>query len=89
MRSRIRIIADLLISLEQSNNGLKVTELVRKSNVPYVRLTEILEELNRKGMVKLINGEEGQVYIITGKGLKFLAEYRKFSKFAEGFGLEI
>jgi len=89
MRSRIRIIADLLVSLEQSNNGLKVTELVRKSNVPYVRLTEILEELNRKGMIKLINGEEGQVYIITGKGLKFLEEYRKFSKFAEGFGLEI
>ncbi|MFP3133488.1 MAG: hypothetical protein GU362_07005 [Thaumarchaeota archaeon] len=89
MRSRIRIIADLLILLEQSTNGLKITELVRKSNVPYVRLTEILEELNRKGIIKLINGEEGQVYIITRKGLKFLEEYRKFSKFVEGFGLEI
>ncbi|MDP8023388.1 MAG: DUF4364 family protein [Nitrososphaeria archaeon] len=89
MRSRIRIIADLLLTLEQSNDGLKITELVRRSNVPYVRLTEILEELEKKGLIRQINGEEGQVYIITQKGIKFLNEYRKFSKFAEGFGFEI
>ncbi len=89
MRSRIRIIADLLLTLEQSNDGLKITELVRRSNVPYVRLTEILEELEKKGLIRQINEEEGQVYIITQKGIKFLNEYRKFSKFAEGFGFEI
>ncbi len=89
MRSRIRIIADLLFTLEQSNDGLKITELVRKSNVPYVRLTEIIEELEKKGLITQISGEEGQVYIITQKGIKFLDEYRKFSKFAEGFGFEI
>ena len=89
MRSRIRIIADLLLTLEQSNDGLKITELVRRSNVPYVRLTEILEELEKKGLIRQINEEEGPVYIITQKGIKFLNEYRKFSKFAEGFGFEI
>ncbi len=89
MRSRIRIIADLLLTLEQSNDGLKITELVRRSNVPYVRLTEILDELEKKGLIKQTNGEEGEVYFITQKGIKFLNEYRKFSKFAEGFGFEI
>ncbi len=89
MRSRIRIIADLLFTLKESNEGLKITELVRRSNVPYVRLTEIIDELLKKGLIKQINGEEGQLYIITQKGIKFLDEYRKFSKFAEGFGFEI
>ncbi len=89
MRSRIRIIADILRILGDSDVGLKVSELVRKSNVPYVRLTDILDELIKKGMIKQMDSEEGQIYIITEKGIKFLKEYEKFSKFAESFGIEV
>ncbi len=89
MRSRIRIIADVLQVLESSDSGVKISELVRKSNVPYVRLEDIIEELIEKGLIKQVQDEEGQKYVITQLGIRFLNEYRKFSKFAENFGLEI
>jgi len=85
MRSQLKIIVDILDIIEQSENGVKITDLVRKANVPYVRLTELLDYLLKK---HLIENSEGS-YKITEKGASFLAEYRKFSHFAQNLGLDI
>ncbi|MCL4344530.1 MAG: transcriptional regulator [Nitrososphaerota archaeon] len=88
MRSQIKIIVDILDALEQSENGAKITDLVRKANVPYVRLTELLDELLKKNFVELV-GEAGNYYKITKNGAMLLDEYRKFSSFAQNLGLDV
>ncbi len=81
----MKIIVDILDILEQSENGTKITELIMKANVPYVRLTELLDYLLKK---QLIEDNAGS-YKITKKGATLLMEYRKFSSFAQNLGLDI
>ncbi len=85
MRSQIKIIVDILDALEQSENGAKITDLVRKANVPYVRLTELLDDLIKKHFIE----DEAGNYKITNKGAMLLIEYRKFSSFAQNLGLDV
>jgi predicted transcriptional regulator len=89
MRSQMKIIVDILVALENSENGAKITDLVRKANVPYVRLTELLDELLKKKLIESIKNDDGNYYRITKNGAMLLDEYRKFSSFAENLGLEI
>ncbi|MEM3242372.1 MAG: winged helix-turn-helix domain-containing protein [Conexivisphaerales archaeon] len=88
MRSQIKIIVDILDTLEQSENGVKITGLVRKVNVPYVRLIELLDELLKKNFIELTE-EAGNNYKITKKGEILLSEYRRFSIFAQNLGLDL
>lgn len=88
MRSQIKIIVDILDALEQSENGAKITDLVRKANVPYVRLTELLDELLKKNFIEIV-GESGNYYKITKNGAMLLDEYRRFSSFAQNLGLDV
>ncbi len=84
-RSRLKIIVDILDILEQSEDGIKITELVRKANVPYVKLTVFLAELLKKQLIE----NDAENYKITTKGAAFLSEYRKFSDFAQNLGLDV
>jgi len=79
----LKIIIDVLSILEQSESGIRITRLVERANVPYVKLAKLLGKLQRK---QLIENSAGS-YKITEKGAMFLAEYRKFAEFAQDLGL--
>ncbi|HDH06803.1 MAG TPA: DUF4364 family protein [Thermoproteales archaeon] len=87
-RSKLRILADILKVVE-SENGARITQILYGANLSYERLTKYLKELKEKGL--LVEREENGVtrYYLTHKGMEFLREFRRISRFAEAFGIEL
>jgi predicted transcriptional regulator len=86
-RNKIKIIHDILISIQQKGGKIKPTHLLYKSNLSYQRMNEYLKELMQKEFVETKQEKDKKYYIITDKGLMFLQEYNKIVNFTESFGL--
>ncbi|HLD00542.1 MAG TPA: winged helix-turn-helix domain-containing protein [Candidatus Nanoarchaeia archaeon] len=92
-RSRLELIFDILLAIQNKGGKIKPTHLMYKSNLSHKLLNNYLEELIRRG---LINTEEefskkkqksNKSVLITEKGLNFLAEFRRMREFTDAFGL--
>jgi predicted transcriptional regulator len=91
-RTQVKIIADLLSTARESNtegNGVGITTLLRKGNVPYSRVTKMISELVQAGLLIELNSDMASKYKISDKGVQFLAAYDKFEEFAQSFGLRL
>lgn len=91
-RTQMKIIADVLITTRDyaaEEDGVGITTILRKANVPYSRLVHILKELVSSGLLEQSLVQRGSRYRISQKGLSFLAGYEKFSEFAQSFGLGV
>jgi predicted transcriptional regulator len=91
-RTQVRIIADVLSTARDANNGgngVGVTTLLRKGNMSYTRMSKLLSELVGSGLLLELNGEKVSKYMISEKGIQFLAAYNSFEDFAQSFGLRL
>ncbi len=92
-RSRLELIFDILLSIQNKGGKIKPTHLMYKSNLSHKLLNSYLEELIGKGLV--VVEEEytrkkeaaNKTVVITDKGLGFLAEFRRMREFTDAFGL--
>ena len=75
--------------LESTNVHVGVTELCQRTNLPYNRLNKLVHNLTSSGLINQIEVEGKKTFIITENGRTLLEEYNKFTRFAEGFGLEL
>jgi len=92
-RSRLELIFDILLAIQNKGGRIKPTHLMYKSNLSHKLLNSYLEELIQKELV-IINEEfvkkkkaPNKVVFITDKGLGFLAEFRRMREFTDAFGL--
>ena len=85
-RDKVKIIYDILKSIQEKNDRIKPTHLLYKSNLSYKRMTELVNELMEKGMILEENASGNKFYILTDKGHKFLTEYYKMIEFVQSFG---
>ena len=91
-RTQVRIIADVLSTARDLNiegNGVGVTTLLRKGNISYTRMSKLLTELVGSGLLVELDGEKISKYMISPKGIEFLAAYSSFEDFAQSFGLRL
>jgi predicted transcriptional regulator len=91
-RTQVRIIADVLSSARDLNTegeGVGVTALLRKGNLSYTRMSKLLSELVGSGLLLELNAEKISKYMISDKGIQFLAVYGSFENFAQSFGLRL
>ena len=89
-RNSTRIVCDLLtITQCTDRNGIAITPLCQKSNLPHGRLKNFLTTLTGSGLINQIKFDGKNTFVITEKGKLFLEEYKKFHEFANSFGLEI
>lgn len=92
-RSRLELIFDILLAIQNKGGKIKPTHLMYKSNLSHKLLNNYLEELILKELVKV--EEEflkkrkatAKTVVITEKGLNFLAEFRRMREFTDAFGL--
>lgn len=86
-RDRARIYYEILEFIQerslQHEKPSTITQVQMKTNVPFVRFKEYLQDLQRKDLVKY---DENQINI-TLKGIQYLSEYKKVNAFMEKFGL--
>ena len=91
-RTQVRIIADVLSSARDLNtegSGVGVTALLRRGNMSYTRFSKLLSELVGSGLLLELNGDKISKYMISDKGIRFLAAYSSFEDFAQSFGLRL
>lgn len=88
-RSRIRIYYDILLAV-QHNPEMKVTHLIHDVNMPYERLMSYLARMHRDGLVHITSSEgDGDKYVITKKGTRFVSEFKNVQNWVNAFGLEL
>jgi predicted transcriptional regulator len=92
-RSRLELIFDILLAIQNKGGRIKPTHLMYKSNLSHKLLNHYLEELIGKELVaveeELLRKRQKstKTIIITDKGLNFLAEFRRMREFTNAFGL--
>lgn len=86
-RGKLEIIKDILKIIQENNNSIKYTPLLRKSNVSSLRFKEYFLELISKDFVKEINKNGEKFVSLTEKGFKFLEKYRTIIIFIDEFEL--
>lgn len=87
-RERLKIIEDMLLSIQEKNGGIKPTHLMYKSNLSHTQMKSYLEELIENSLVERINKKNYEYIIITDKGLDFLTKIREMNEFDKSFGLD-
>ena len=90
-RNRLKIISDvLLVALNSSNEGgASASVLMRRSNLSYRGLEQLLTQLLSIGLIIAKQEVKGVRYVVSAKGCEYLAHYRQFETFAESFGLSL
>ncbi len=89
-RSKMRILADMMRTIQsEGEEGAGPTKILYSANLSHDRLTQYLEELVDKELIREIDVGGNRVYVLTEKGREFLREFVKMEKFSEAFGIEI
>ncbi|MFH1332059.1 MAG: winged helix-turn-helix domain-containing protein [archaeon] len=87
-RNRVEIIRDILKIVQENNNSIKHTPLLRSSNLSSQRFSEYLKELVSKGFLEKVKDKRGKKYItITPKGSEYLRKYNIVVSFIDEFDL--
>jgi len=90
-RNSLRIVVDILTIAKDSDTekGVGITTLLRKGNISYSRLSRLLKDLVKCGLIEEVNAERGVRYRISEQGRQFLIAYSRFEEFAQSFGLRL
>jgi predicted transcriptional regulator len=86
-RSRIDIIADMLVSIQQNGGVIKPTHLMYKSNLSYRQMNSYLEELLESELIRKVSRQKYEYISITDRGFDFLQKFREMREFEKAFGL--
>lgn len=86
-RGRLEIIKDILSIIQSNQNSIKITPLIRKSNLSSSNFKEYYLELLKKNFVRERSHSNNKSISLTEKGLKFLDKYRTIINFIDEFEL--
>lgn len=86
-RGKLEIIKDILKTIQENKNSIKITPLIRRSNISSSKFKEYFEELTKKNFVKEINTQRGKRIFLTEKGFQYIEKYKTIVGFIEEFGL--
>ncbi len=86
-RSRLEIIKDILSIIQSNQNSIKITPLIRKSNLSSSNFYEYHSELLKKEFIKETTHSNNKSVSLNDKGLRFLEKYKTIINFIDEFGL--
>ena len=86
-RERLGVINDILLVIQNNNNAIRPTKLLRMSNLSPQMFKEYVDELIGKEFIKETLIKDNKVYSLTDKGFEFLAYYKTVSAFIQNLGL--
>ena len=87
----MRILADMMRAIQsEGEEGAGPTKILYTANLSHDRLTQYLDELIEKDLIRETNPEsDNRIYLLTEKGREFLKEFVRMERFSEAFGIEI
>lgn len=89
-RNNMQIMGSILqTAQDKDREGVPITTLMSKANLPHPRLLKFLTNLTGNGLMSKIEHDGKHTYIITNKGIEYLNQYHKFENMAQSFGFEL
>lgn len=89
-RNSMQITGSILqVAQDKDRQGVPITVIMQKANLPHPRLVKFLTNLTANGLMNKVEHDGKHSYIITDKGIEYLTHYRKFENMAQSFGLEL
>lgn len=86
-REKLEVIKDILKIIQDNHNSIKLTPLLRKSNLSSKRFYIYLRELIEKEFVREMKDKKGKHISLTIKGHRYLEKYQNIVNFIEEFDL--
>ena len=87
-RDRLEIIYNILRIIHDNRNSIKITPLLRFSNISSQSFSEYYRELLEKQFVREDKDTKERKYVsLTDKGFKFLEKYKYILEFIDEFEL--
>ena len=87
-RDRLEVIHDFLKIIQENQNSIKPTPLLRKSNLSSQGFSEYFEEMKSKGLIKEIFDKKARKSVtLTDKGFRYLEKYKMILGFIDEFEL--
>jgi len=86
-RDKIEIISDILTSIQEKNNKIKITHILYKANLSYNKLKEYLDELLNKNLIEEYYDKKHKYFRLTKKGNEYLEKIKQMTKFIETFDI--
>jgi len=87
-RSRLEIIKDFLFIIRENKNSIKMTPLLRKTNLSSQRFSQYFQELKEKEFIEEKKDKKGKKHIsLTEKGERYLEKYKNIIGFIDEFEL--
>lgn len=85
-RVKLEIMRDIL-SIIKNHSSIRITPLIRQSNLSSSRFKEYYSELLKKDFVKESMHKGNKIISLSEKGFKFLEKYKTIINFIDEFGL--
>ncbi len=87
-RDKLEIIKDILKIIKDNHGHIKMTPLLRKSNLSSKRFADYKSELLGRELISEVEEKKlGRQILITMKGMEFLEKYRAIVNFVNEFDL--
>ena len=86
-RSKIAVIHDMLVVVQERGGSIKPTHLLYKANLSHDAMKRYVQELLDAKFLEERMESGKKIYALTEQGYQFLSEYKKFTAFAESFGI--
>ena len=87
-RERLEIIYDILTIIQDNQNSIKPTPLLRYSNLSSKNFTEYITELLEKNLIKEIFDKKHKKYFtLTDNGFGYIQKYSYIKGFIKEFNL--
>ena len=87
-RSKLEVIYDILKIIMLNKNSIKITPLIRRSNLSSERFLQYLSELLEKDFVReMKDSNDGKLITLTDRGFKYIERYKTINSFISEFGL--
>lgn len=88
-RSSVRIIGDILsITSHQGQEGINISAVSRKANLSHYMAMEKCNNLVKAGLIESKKIDRNVIFTITGKGMQFFEEFKKFQDLMEQANLK-
>ena len=84
-RGKLELIKDILKIIQEHHNAIKITPLIRKSNLSTARFSEYFKELSSKGFIVERTNDSGKSISLTEKGARYIEKYSNIIGFIEEF----
>ena len=86
-RNKLEIIQAILKIIQDNHNSIKITPLLRKTNISSSRFKEYLADLKNKEFIKQTSRDNNKIITLTDKGYIFLEKYKTIINFIDEFEL--